>query len=172
MLPNLFISRCLNLLHREAFLREGLSAPGSGGPSFVGGQIAFHRCVLPQKHLYVSPLLGLAVTFVGSGRPASSTLWLCARGALAPRLRPRASAALLPSPLPLPRAGRCAGFSGWESCLGIGSGPWLCCFGAVAHQLTLFAFILVIKLSCGTIRLEKPKECARALGFCLERGFR
>lgn len=35
---------------------------------------------------------------------------------------------------------------------------------------TLFVFKLDIKLSCETIRLEKPKECARALGVCLQRG--
>lgn len=35
---------------------------------------------------------------------------------------------------------------------------------------TLFVFKLDIKLSCETIRLEKPKECARVLGVCLQRG--
>lgn len=50
-----------------------------------------------------------------------------------------------------------------------GAGAWPRCPGAAAHQLTLFAFKLLIKLSCGTIRLEKPKECARALGLFGER---
>lgn len=43
--------------------------------------------------------------------------------------------------------------------------------GATAHQLTVIAFKLVIKLSCGTVRPEQPEECARAPGFCLERDF-
>lgn len=73
-------------------------------------------------------------------------------------LRPEASAA---SPRPRQPA---------DSVVGSGWWPGLPCPGAAAHQLTLFAFKLVVKLSCGTIRPEKPKECAGP-GFCLERGF-
>lgn len=61
---------------------------------------------------------------------------------------------------PLPAPGSLRPRQPAGSVVGSGWWPGPPCPGAAAHQLTLFAFKLVVKLSCGTIRPEKPKECA------------
>lgn len=61
---------------------------------------------------------------------------------------------------PLPAPGSLRPRQPAGSAVGSGWWPGPPCPGAAAHQLTLFAFKLVVKLSCGTIRPEKPKECA------------
>lgn len=144
------------------------SGPGLWQLIFCGGVVlstleATSRASLPRAVAASGPLRGL-----WKACSASSAQPGCVRGALAPalgapRLGLRVSAPLPPGPAALQAFVVGNRVEWW---------PWLHCRGAAGHQLTLFAFKLAIKLSRGTVRLEKPKECARALGLCLERGFR
>lgn len=104
----------------------------------------------------MSPSKGLAAPMVACVRGSWEAVAGLARAILLCAWGAGAGSTSSAPPLGL---GRSAGFCGGE--LG-GAVATPHCLGAVAHQLTLFASKPVIKLSCGTVRGGKPKECACA----------